>query len=592
MSTQLTPKETEYLTKLGKLVENATNPSTFKSLGMRLEYWAKETPNNIGLLFKDKSWTWKSMNEESNKYANFFINRGLKPGEVIAVMMENSPEFLFVTGGISKIKGINSMINVNLRKQPLIHVLNISKPKYIVVDKDCLPAIQGVLNDLNIKSSEIFVVNKNVKHDFIDLPSELNTISSNNPNTVVDFDVNDVCSYIFTSGTTGFPKAVMIKHRDIGHFYANGLHLEENDIVYNPLPLYHSHSNQTWRAVLCTGVTMALRKRFSVSEFWKDIKDFNANATVYIGELPRYLLNRPESEYIPGPLKKMFGLGLRKDIWEEFQSRFQIEHIWEFYGGTDFGVPCFNVDEVPGMVGRKILPTVEIIKIDQDTGEFYKDENGFYIKCKSGEIGMLIVKIPKYSEFTLYKDHEKTKRKVLRNVFEKDDAYLKSGDLLQLHDDLWVSFADRFGDTFRWKGENVSTLEVESVLNEFPSIQMCNVYGVSIPNTDGKAGMAALKIVKNLDFDPDQFSRFVVENLPHYSIPVFLRIKDELEFTGTHKLRKVNLRKEGYNVEIVKEPLFFWDNSTKNYKVFDKTEYQKFLKQTQNKKVLNTVLPT
>ncbi|MHA1992701.1 MAG: AMP-binding protein [Candidatus Hodarchaeales archaeon] len=577
MSIQLTPKETEYVTKLAKMVEDSTNPSTFKSIGMRIEYWAKETPNKMGLLFKDKSWTWKSINEETNKYANYFIRRGLTPGDPVAVMMENSPEFLFVTGGISKIKGISSLINVNLRKLPLIHVMNISKPKYIVVDKECLPAIQEAFNDLKMKNNEILVVNKDIKHNFIDLSSELTTISANNPKTVVDFNLGDVCSYIFTSGTTGYPKAVMIKHTVIGNFYANGLDLKENDIVYNPLPLYHSHSNQTWRAVLFAGVTMAFRKRFSSSEFWKDIKKFNANATVYIGELPRYLLNRPESEYIPGPLKKMFGLGLRKDIWEQFQSRFQIDHICEFYGGTDFGVPLINVDGVPGRVGRKILPTVDIIKINQDTGEFYKNEDGFYIKCKSGEVGMLIVKILNYSEFTLYKDPEKTKLKVLRNVFEKDDAYLKSGDLLQLHDDYWVSFADRFGDTFRWKGENVSTLEVESILNNFPAIDMCNVYGVSIPNTDGKAGMAALKLDTKLDFDCDKFSQFVVENLPPYSIPVFLRMIEELEFTGTHKLRKVNFRKEGYNIEIVKEPLFYLDNSAKKYKVFDKKAYQNLL---------------
>jgi len=574
MSIKLTPNETEYLTKLGKMVENSTNPSTFTSLGMRIEYWAKETPNKLGILFNDKSWTWKSINEETNKFANYFTSRGLKPNETVAVMMENSPKFLFVTGGISKIKGINSLINVNLRKQPLIHVLNISKPKYIVVDKECLPAIQGVISDLKVQNNEIFVVNKNIKHDFIDLPNELNTISINNPKTNVNFNLGDVCSYIFTSGTTGFPKAVMIKHVEIGTFYANGLRLKENDIVYNPLPLYHSHSNQTWRAVLYAGVTMALRKRFSVSEFWNDINKFNANATVYIGELPRYLLNRPESEYTPGPLNKMFGLGLRKDIWEQFQSRFQIEHIYEFYGGTDFGVPLINVDGVPGMVGRNIRSDIEVIKIDQDTGEFYKSEDDFYIKCKSGEVGMLILKILNYSEFTLYKNPEKTKRKVLRNVFEKDDAYLKSGDLLQLHDDHWVSFADRFGDTFRWKGENVSTLEIESVINNFPSIDMCNVYGVGIPNTDGKAGMAALKLDEKVEFDIDQFSRFVDDNLPFYSRPVFLRIIEELEFTGTHKLRKVNFRKEGYNIEIIKEPIFYWDNSAKKYKAFGKIEYQ------------------
>ena len=177
MSIQLTPKETEYLNKLGKMLADSTNPSTFTSLGMRIEYWAKKTPNKKALFFEDRSWTWSSINEETNKIANYFINLGLKPSETVAVMMENSPQFIFVTGGISKIKGISSLINVNLRKQPLIHVMKISKPKYIVVDGDCLSAIQGVLSDLKLKNNEIFVINKSIKHDFIDLPNELNTSS-------------------------------------------------------------------------------------------------------------------------------------------------------------------------------------------------------------------------------------------------------------------------------------------------------------------------------------------------------------------------------------------------------------------------------
>ncbi|MHA1729412.1 MAG: AMP-binding protein [Promethearchaeota archaeon] len=579
MSIRLTPKEAEYLKFRKTLAENLADPSTYTSIGMQIEHWAKKTPNNRGLFFSNKSWSWKSINEEANKIANYFLSLGLKQGETVGVIVENSPEFLFITGGISKLKGISSLVNVNLRKLQLIHIMTISEPKYIIVDGDCLPAIQEILGDIKPKNNEIFVVNnsEHKKHDFIDLPNELLSISTDNPKIIVDFKIGDVCSYMFTSGTTGFPKAVLIKHVEIGTFYAMGLQLKEDDIVYNPLPLYHSHSNQSWRAVLYTGAAMCFRKRFSASEFWNDIKKFNANATVYIGELPRYLLNRSESEYIPGPLKKMFGLGLRKDIWKQFQSRFHVEHIWEFYGGTDFGVPLFNIDEVPGMVGRNILPSIEIIKINGDTGEFYKNENGFCFRCKLGEVGMLMLKIENYSEFTLYKSPEKTKKKVLRNVFEKEDAYLKTGDLLQLHDNHWVSFADRFGDTFRWKGENVATLEVESILNTYPSIQLCNVYGVTIPHTDGKAGMAAIKLEKNVNFNTDKVSKFMVENLPMYAIPVFLRIKDELEFTGTHKLRKVNLRKQGFNIEIIQDLIYLWDISAKKYRIFNKKDHENLL---------------
>ena len=220
MSIQLTPKESELLEFYGKLAEDSINPSTFTSLGMRIEHWAEMAPNKDALFFEDNSWIWKSINEEANKIANYLHNLGLNPGEPVAIMMENSPEFLFITGGISKIKGISALINVNLRKQPLIHIMNISEPKYIIVDDECLLAIQGVVSNLTIEKNKIFVVSteKHKKHDFMDLSDELKTVSIENPKTIVDFKYGDVCSYIYTSGTTGFPKAVMIKHVQIGTF--------------------------------------------------------------------------------------------------------------------------------------------------------------------------------------------------------------------------------------------------------------------------------------------------------------------------------------------------------------------------------------
>ncbi|MFX0138153.1 MAG: AMP-binding protein, partial [Candidatus Hodarchaeota archaeon] len=307
----------------------------------------------------------------------------------------------------------------------------------------------------------------------------------------------------------------------------------------------------------------------------KDIQKFKATFTVYVGEIPHYLLNQPISKNEKNhTLKKILGVGLRKEIWKEFKSRFQIENIFEFYGLTEGHRALFNADEIPGMVGRLTQSGLVLAKIDPETGEFYKDEKGYCLKCKKGDVGMALIKLDKDTFFTGYKDKDKTQNRLISNVFRKDDIYFNTGDILNLHDNRWVSFADRFGDSFRWKGENVSTLEVEEILNSYPAILMSAVYGVAIPNTEGKAGMAAIKLKSSRKFDVDDFSRFVAEVLPIYSTPVFIRIKDELKITGPLKIKKTKIRKEAYDLELFRDPLLIRDLKTKKYIPFTKELYQ------------------
>ena len=358
-------------------------------------------------------------------------------------------------------------------------------------------------------------------------------------------------------------------------------HISQHDIIYIPTPLYHAAGMAD--SLMCSvlsGASVALRKRFSSSEFWKDIQKYQATFLWYIGEIPRYLLNQSPSEYEKNhTLKKMVGLGLKKDIWEQFKSRFQIEHIYEYYGMTEGTAAFINADEVPGMVRRYITrPALILAKVDPETGEFYKDEKGFCIECQPGEIGMALLRIDKKTPFTGYKDKEKTQKKLMYDVLQKGDTYFNTGDMLQLHDNLWVSFVDRFGDIFRWKSENVSTLEVEAILSSYPALSMSAVYGVAIPNTEGKAGMATIKLNPTIQFDIDDFSNFVVEVLPRYSIPVFIRISDELETTSSsYKIKKNNLKREAYNVGTIQDPLFIWDSSAKMYRTLTKSVYQKIM---------------
>ncbi|MFW9821505.1 MAG: long-chain-acyl-CoA synthetase [Candidatus Thorarchaeota archaeon] len=579
---KLTPKEENYYMRLNKIIEQRTeNPNL--SFGIIIEQQAEKSPNKTSLLFKNISWSWLTLNQMCNKIANYFLKNGFKSGDTIAIMMENAPEFISIITGINKIQGISSLINVNQRKQPLIHSFKISEPLWIIIDGDSLPAFTEVFKDLNFDKNRVFIINnhENYPHNFVDIHKELENISSENPITTFKSNITDMSVYIFTSGTTGLPKAALQDNRRIlNPFGWLAFESTPNDVIYSPLPLYHSLALVVgWAGAIQAGAAFAFRKRFSASKFWKDIKKFGATCFMYIGELPRYLINRPESEYIENTtLKKMLGVGFRKDIWENFQSRFHIEHILEFYGATEGAAGLFNIDEVPGMIGRRTIPgLIIIVKINEEAGEFYKDENGFLIECNPGETGMMLAQILPTSAFLGYKDKNKTNQRILRNVLVEGDAYFNTGDLVNLYDDDWVSFADRYGDTFRWKGENVSTLEVESILNTFGGFEMCNVYGVDIPNTDGKAGMVCIKLDEKKHFDIDMFADFVVNNLPKYSIPLFIRIKDELEFTGTHKLRKVNLRKQGYSITIFDDQLYFWEASSKKYKSFEKEHYQNLM---------------
>jgi citronellyl-CoA synthetase len=557
----LTPEELDFSQRAKKIYEEIKeNPNI--SPGILVEQLAEKTPNNYAIFFEDIKLTWETLNQVSNKVANYFLKLGYKTGETIALMMENSPEILSIPIGINKIQGIVSYINVHQRLKALIHAFRISEPKWIIIDGNNLPFLIDVYTELNFENNKVLVINnvKQIEHNFVDLEKEIEQMPEENPSTTFNSQLSDICSYIFTSGTTGLPKpATQNNIRLLNPFGCLALKLTKDDVVYCPLPLYHSHALVNgWGSCLQAGCTFAFRKRFSASNFWKDIKKFNASCFFYIGEIPRYLLNRPESEYVENStLKQMFGLGLRKDIWDDFKSRFKIEQIHEFYGATDGAGGFYNMEERPGMLGKISTPgTHAIVKINQDTGEILTDEKGSYIQCKPGETGMLLVAISENSNYLGYKDKDQTEKRIVRNVLHDKDIFFNTGDLVNLHDGSWVSFADRSGDTFRWKGENVSTLEVENILNTFPDIEMCNVFGVEIPKHDGKAGMAAIKLKSSAPFDPKEFAVFIVNRLPKYSIPIFVRVQNELELMGTLKLRKINLRKQGYDINKIKDPIY------------------------------------
>ncbi|MFX1456008.1 MAG: AMP-binding protein [Promethearchaeota archaeon] len=589
MLPKLTIKELEFRGRFNTGMASLSS-NLNQSVGTFIEEHARKIGEQIGLLFEDKSWNWKQMNEECNKVANLFFQLGLKPQDTVALILGNSPEFLFITTGINKIQGITALINTNQRKEALVYAIKIVEANWIVVGGEFLNNLQSIAEELGINNDHIFVT-RNLNdhpHNYQNLEELLFNIPIDNPPTTTNSNLLETAFYLYTSGTTGLPKAVVMQNLAIpGVGLSHGhciLQLTSDDVVYTVTPLYHVLAFLgNWGCSIYTGATFALRTRFSSSNFWTDIKKYKVTATYYIGEIPRYLLNQPESEADKNhTLKKILGLGLRKEIWLRFKKRFNIEHIYEIYGSTEGFGPLVNLDENPGMVGRDNVEIHALAKVDPETGELLRNKYGFCIRCKAGDIGRSLVKVEEEfrNDFIKYKNDENTKKNIIRNVFEDDDMYFMSSDFLQRHEDRWVSFADRIGDTFRWKGENVSTLEVENVLNRSKSIITSAVYGVTIPKSDGKAGMASLSIKSDSNFDIEKFSKFVAESLPKYSIPIFIRLQDQLDLTSTYKITKTTLSEEAYDINKISDPLYYWDQSINKYVPFEENLHNQLLQGT------------
>jgi acyl-CoA synthetase (AMP-forming)/AMP-acid ligase II len=291
------------------------------------------------------------------------------------------------------------------------------------------------------------------------------------------------------------------------------------------------------------------------------VRKFEATSFLYIGELCRYLLNaEPREGDRDHRLRVGVGNGMAPDIWEPFQERFGIPVIREFYGSTEGNAALMNLSGRPRMVGR-MLPGQVLVRCDEETGELLRDENGFCEKVRPGGIGLLLGRLSPVVTFDGYVDRDATDKKIVSAVFESGDRYFNSGDLLQLHEGKWLSFADRVGDTFRWKGENVSTAEVSSILGEADGVLEANVYGVKIPHAEGRAGMAALQVAD--DFSLESFGRFVSERLPGYQHPLFVRLlQAEMRVTGTFKHQKVDYRSEGFDPNKIPDRLYLFDGES------------------------------
>ena len=519
------------------------------------------------------SLTYRELAERSNRYTLWALRQSLTQGGVVCLIMPNCPEYLAIWLGIARVGGIVSLVNTNLRGQALAHSINIAAPKHIIVAGELVDAVAGVLPQL-APGVRCWVHGDNDRR-FARIEDQLPETADRSLGAFPAYQpplLTDCALYIYTSGTTGLPKAARISHFRVmqwSHWFAGMMDTGPNDRMYNCLPMYHSVGGVVGAgAVLVNGGTVVIRRRFSASRFWDDLVESNCTIFLYIGELCRYLVGGP-----PHPretdhrLRLCCGNGLRADTWEKFQQRFRIPRILEFYASTEGNVSLYNCEGKPGAIGR--IPSflahrfpIALVKLDSDTAEPIRNSEGFCIRCSANDAGEAIGKIPADrsshgSRFEGYTDKDGSSRKILRNVFEHGDAWYRTGDLMKRDHKGYFYFVDRVGDTFRWKGENVSTAEVAETISACPGVAAAVVYGVNVPGTEGRAGMAA--VVASSEFDLERFAEYLDLSLPEYARPLFLRIRNEIAMTETFKPRKLDLSREGFDPAAISDHLYFYD---------------------------------
>ena len=560
-------------------------PDSPVTIADEFEEAADKHADRAAFVFEGETTTYRQFDERANRVANWALAQGFKPGDSVALILENTPDYPAVWFGLAKVGVVTALINTNLEGDGLAHCISIVESKAIIASGIQAARAKAVVPSLS-NALPVWDFDGEAGEDFSAALAEQSTAR---PDKSIRAHVRNVDSalFIYTSGTTGLPKAAKISHmrlRGTARF-ANILgQVDAGDRVYNTLPLYHMTGGCMGTAgPLTYGATIILRRKLSVTGFWDDVADYNANKFVYIGELCRYLLNAPDHpRQRAHGLEIGFGNGLRGEVWGPLVERFGIGEMREFYGSTEGNVSFMNLDGTVGAIGR--LPGwmenkigVKIVKFDIVEEEPIRDADGLCQVVDPDEPGEAIGRIGTSGReaFQGYHDKKATEKKILTDVFEKGDKWFRTGDLVRRDKDGYIYFVDRIGDTFRWKGENVATNELADVISKYPGVELANAYGVEIPGADGRAGMVAMTV--NDAFDITGLAEHCKANLPPYAVPLFVRIQPEAETTGTFKFRKVELVKEGFDLTQTEDPIWFLEPGSPHYVRMEKSHEDRII---------------
>ena len=554
----------------------AANPAV--TLPDRIDDLADEFESATALISGSVTLSYRALSEQSNRYARWALKQGLVSGDVVCLFMANTPEYVAIWLGLSHTGCIVSLVNSNLSGDALAHAINIVAPKHVIAGPELLDSVAAVRPQLG--ASVRCWVHGGDGSGFQRIDQVIDGLPGGRlaPGECARPTIADRALFIYTSGTTGLPKAANVSHHRVmqwSYWFAGILDIQPSDRMYNCLPLFHSTGGVVAiGAMLVSGGSVVVRPHFSASRFWDEVVDSGCTVFQYIGELCRFLVNSPSSpRERDHRLRVCCGNGLAGDVWSEFEERFRIPRIVEFYAATEANFSLVNCEGKPGSIGR-VPPFLShrfplaLVKFDVEAGEPLRAADGFCVRCAADEAGEAISRILDDAtrpggKFEGYSDAGETNRKVLRNVFETGDAWFRTGDLMRKDEEGFYYFVDRIGDTFRWKGENVSTTEVAAAVSAFPGVTEAIVYGVAVPGTEGRAGMAA--IVAGAAFDPAAYARHLADRLPEYARPLFLRFRSAIEMTSTFKPRRQDLVRDGYDPSRTTDALWFNDRASQTF---------------------------
>jgi fatty-acyl-CoA synthase len=553
-----------------------------------VEELAEQWGDAPSLLSDRECLTYRALATRVNQYARWGMETGIAKGEVVCLLMTNRPEYMAIWLGITSVGGVVSLLNTNLPGPSLAHCVNVVSPKYIIVAAEFSDQWIATLPNLSVAPATWMHGGGDEHFRRIDLEIERTSgeplgKAERRPPTI-----EDRALYIYTSGTTGLPKAAKVSHARImqwSHWFAGMMNAQPTDRMYNCLPMYHSVGGVLAPgAILVAGGALVIREKFSSTKFWHDIATWDCTIFQYIGELCRYLLHAPPSANENAHrIRIACGNGLASEVWQRFKERFSIPQILEFYAATEGGVSLFNVQgkrgaigHIPAYLAHRFSPV--LVAFDVEKGEPVRNASGFCLRCGPNETGEAIGKVvddPSNigSRFEGYTNEQASESRILRDVFQPGDKWVRTGDLMRRDDQGYFYFVDRIGDTFRWKGENVATSEVSETICAFPGVKHANVYGVTVPTAEGRAGMATVVAEEPLDLEG--FRKHLASHLPSYARPLFLRIRNEVEVTGTFKYSKTDLVRQGYDPIATTDRLYFDSSESEAFTPLDKALYDR-----------------
>jgi len=517
-----------------------------------------------------------------NRYSRWAIAEGVVSGASVCLLMPNRPEYLALWLGVVQVGGVVALLNANLTGEALAHCIAVAAPSHVIVAAELAPAFSSAAPHLSI-APKIWL------HGAADLPAARLDIAiegfagaalAEAEKRAVRHADRALC--IYTSGTTGMPKAANVSHHRLvmwSYWFAGLADIGADDRMYDCLPLYHSVGGVVATgAALVSGGSVVVQERFSARQFWDDIARWDCTLFQYIGELCRYLTAAPAHPAERAHrLRLACGNGLSADVWRAFEERFAIPRILEFYAATEGNFSLYNVEGKIGAIGRvpgflMARNPIALVKFDFDADRPLRGADGFCMRAARDEAGEAIGRIAAdgrdlSARFEGYTSAADTEKKILRNVFAPGDAYLRSGDLMRVDEQGFYYFVDRVGDTFRWKGENVATLEVAAALCACPGVAEAAVYGVAVAGAEGRAGMALLGV----EGEPDLAEIAArMRSLPDYARPVFLRVTRRLEVTATFKHKKRDLAGQGFDPGLIADPLYVFDRAQDAYVPLDR----------------------